>query len=95
MIIVNDDYVIDVNEHCYVAKRDTHQTRIEKSTGKEIQVYNIVGYYGHLEEAIKAIIQHTIQCKLSNDVVDLRKAWQIVKEETRKFDELLKKAAEV
>lgn len=94
MIRVNDDYVIEVDTLCYVANRDTHKTRIDKTTGKEIPVYNLVGYFGTLETAIKGIIHHIIQNKLSVGTHDIKGAIEIIRTEMKQFDELLEKALE-
>lgn len=94
MIRVNDDYVIEVNNYGCTARRDTHKTRISKETGQEVPVYDLVGYYGSLEAAIKGILDHSKQNKLSVGTHSLKEALAICRTETRKFDELLTKALE-
>jgi hypothetical protein len=94
MIRVNDDYVIEVDNYGYTAKRDTHKTRISKETGQEVPVYNLVGYYGSLESAIKGILDHIKQTKLSIGTHSLKEALAICRTETRRFNELLTKALE-
>lgn len=98
MVQVNDDYVIEIDNLNYTAKRDTHRTTIVKDkTGKEEEVplYSTVGYYSDLTGAIKGIIKDMNSRALRDGVHSLEESLAIVVDNNRRFSELLERALEV
>ena len=84
MIRVNEDYVVDVDKLCYAAKIDKH-----KKDKKDNDIYEVVGYYGTLEEALKGIVKFMNRCKLSEGVHTLKEAIQIITESNEYLARLL------
>lgn len=87
MVRVNKTYVIDVDENCYTVKIDKHKT---DKKGKA--VYEVCGYYGSLESALKGVIKSMNSKALSEGVHTLEQAIKIVSANNSKFEDILKKA---
>lgn len=90
MIQVDKNYVIDVDRHCYTVKIDKH--KVDKS-GKP--VFEVWGYYGNLENAIKGVIDAMNTAKLKRGTHTLEEALQIVQKNNDQFTKLLKKAVNI
>jgi hypothetical protein len=99
MIRVNEDYIIEIDNFNYTAKRDTHRTTLvkDKATGNESEVplYNTVGHYSNLTGAIKGIITDMNSRKLRDGMHSLEEAIAIVVENNNRVSELLERALEV
>ena len=94
MIRVDNDFVIEVDNYGFTARRDTHKTRFSKSENKEVPVYTLVGHYGSIASAVSGIVDYKIQTKLMDGVHELKDVVRLIKEEMRYFNELLAKAME-
>ena len=89
MIRVNENYCIDVDDKCYTVKIDKH--KVDK---KGNPVYEIVGYFKNLENAIKGVIDSINKKKLQSDYT-LKEALTIIQESNRKFEELMKEVISI
>lgn len=98
MIIVNNDYVIEVDTLNYTAKRDCHRKTVRKNptTGEEFEVdsYVTVGYFTTLAGALKGIIEDMNKRKLKEGVLELEEALSIVLKNNRDFSALLERVLE-
>lgn len=89
MIRINEDYVIEADRYEYAVKVDKH-----KKDNKENDVYETVGHYSSLENAIKCVLEFMNKRALSEGVHTLEEAITIIKENNRQFTELFEKAME-
>jgi len=94
MIRVNDDYIIEIDNYNFTAKRDLHQARIKKDGSTEDQ-FKTVGYYGDFSSAIRGIIRDMNIRELSDGVKTLEEALGIILKNNIRFEELLTKVLEV
>lgn len=98
MIRVNDDYIIDVDPHNYIVKRDLHKERVtvNDKTGEESRtpVYYTVGYFGDIPSAVRGIIRDMNRLGLSEGIHSLIEAVTIVQENNKKLYDLLDRAFE-
>lgn len=90
MIQVDKNYVIDVDRHCYTVKIDKHK---EDKNGNP--VFEVYGYYGSLENAIKGVIDAMNTAKLKRGTHTLEEALQIVQKNNDQFTKLLKKVVKI
>lgn len=95
MVRLNREYIVEVEPHNYTLKRDMNK-KISKVTklGDEVEedVYNVLGYYGNLQQAIKGAIADMNIRKLSRGEHTLEEAIAIIAKNNEKFDRILKKA---
>jgi hypothetical protein len=89
MVRINENYIIDVDEKCYAVKFDKHKT-----DKKGNAVYDVCGYYGSLESAIKGVIKSMNSKALSEGIHSLEQAIEVVSSNNRCFENMLKKALE-
>ena len=87
MVRVNEQYVIDVDERCYTVKFDKHKT--DKNGNA---VYDVCGYYGTLEGAIKGVIKSMNSKALSEGIHTLEQALNVVMANNKQFEEILERA---
>lgn len=90
MIVVNENYVIDVDRYCYTVKRDLH--KVDKNGEPR---YDIVGYYGTPESAIKGVLSSMNKTRLSEGKHTLEEALNIIQSNQQQFNELLEKVVSV
>lgn len=90
MVRVNEQYVIDVDERNYTVKLDKHKT-----DKKGNPIYDVCGYYGTLETAIKGVIGSMNKSKLSQGTHTLEEAVKIVCENNKQFEEMLERAVHI
>lgn len=98
MIRVNADYVIEVDDLNYTVMRDLHKKtkRTDKDGNKvEVDAYKIIGYYGNLSGAIKCAIEDMNVRELSDGVIELKKAVEIVAGNYKRFSDLIEGIEEV
>lgn len=79
MIRINNDWIIDVDEHNYILKRDMHADRIRKD-GKVEHVYNIKGYFSSPDKALKSFGEEIIRDRLKASEMGLPEAVQAIRE---------------
>lgn len=98
MIRVNDDYIIDVDPHNYIVKRDLHKERVtvNDKTGEETRTpsYYTVGYFGDLPSAVRGIIRDMNRQGLSEGTFSLTEAVKMVQDNNKRFYDLLDRAFE-
>jgi len=99
MIRVNDDYIIDVDPHNYIVKRDLHKVKVtvDDETGEEktrTPQFYTVGYFGDVPSAVKGIIRDMNRLELSEGVHSLTEAVNIVQENNKQLYDLLNRAFE-
>ena len=98
MIRVNDDYIIDVDPHNYIVKRDLHKVRVtlNDKTGEETRspLYYTVGYFGDIPSAVRGIIRDMNKLGLSEGIHTLTEAVKIVQDNNKQFYDLLDRAFE-
>ena len=71
MIRVNDEWVIDVDDHNYVLKKDLH--RLEKSRDKKTMVpaYKTVGYFSSPARALDRLGEEILRDRLREPIQGL------------------------
>lgn len=89
MVEVIGDYFIDNNDNCYTAKLDKHKVTVDKKTGSEIPVYEIVGYYSTFLNAVNGIREHMIANKLAKKTHSLKEAIAELKQINKEFKKIL------
>lgn len=87
MIVLIHDFVVDVSQNVYTLMRDKH-----KKDKNGNPVYEVFGYYGKLESAIKAAREQRVKECICDDVVSLAQAIDIIKRVNNEFCDLLKGA---
>lgn len=88
MILIDDDFVIDVDINQYIVKFDRHKTKTNKS-GEEIKVFDTLGYYSRLDKAIRGVIDFKVKKMLSEGEKSLEEALLIIEMVTDQIDEKL------
>lgn len=84
MIRVNENYCIDVDEKCYTVKIDKHKT-----DKKGNPVYETVGYFSCLENAIRGVLVSMNKKQLKDGEHSLKEALKLMQESNRKVYDLL------
>lgn len=90
MIRVNDNYVVLVDTLSYKACVDTHRV-----TKKGKPVYNTIGYYSNLKQALLGIVEDMNAKALSDGVHTLVEAIEIIKANNKIYDDMLKSVCNV
>lgn len=91
MIGVTNGYCIDVSsDGCYTVMKFAGTTA-DKETGMEKPVYRPQGYFGSFENALRYILRAMTAERLRDGYKELNEALKIIKQENKKFSELLKK----
>lgn len=85
MIVLIHDFVVDVSQNVYTLMRDKH-----KKDKKGNHLYDILGYYGKLESAIKAARERLVKERMCDGVFSLTQAIEIIKQVNNEFCDLLK-----
>ena len=93
MIRINDDWVIDVDEHNYILKRDLHKISPKKQkngTYKDTNVFDIVGYHPTMSKALDRLGEEIIRGRLKGAEMGLNEAVQAIRKCTAEWRELVK-----
>lgn len=85
MIELLDNYVLDVDDHCYTLKQDTGKTR---KTGEKI--YRILGYFGNVTGALNALAKELAREKHKQGSHSLNEAINAIKEANARVENLIK-----
>ena len=88
MVRINDDWVVDVDEYCYMLKRDLHRDTVRK-TGEVEHRYKIVGYYQTLDKALIALGEQMNKETLSEGLHSLPQAVTAIAENRMRWEELV------
>lgn len=96
MIRINDDWVIDVDEHNYILKKDMHTERSRKDGSTE-HVYSTKGYFPSPDKALKSFGEEIIRDRLKASEMGLPEAVQAIRESigewTRTVDRIMKRSS--
>jgi len=84
LITLINDYVIDVSDMSYTVEIDLH-----KKNKQDVNMYNVIGYYGSLVGAIKASCESMCKQDLSECTYTLTDAINIIQKNTEVFSKLL------
>lgn len=93
MIRVNDDWIIDVDDHNYILKRDRHRTYQQKQkegTYKEVPAYETVSYHPTALRALERLGEEIIREKLKGPEMCLHEAVVAIRECTEEWRELVR-----
>ena len=55
MIRVNDDWVIEVDDHNYTLKKDLHRTELSRDKKKMVPAYAVKSYHPSLRRALERL----------------------------------------
>lgn len=91
MIRINDDWIIDVDEHNYILKRDMHTDRIRKD-GKVEHVYNIKGYFSSPQKALKAFGEEIVRDRLKASEMGLADAVRTIQDTYEEWRRVVEEA---
>ncbi len=94
MIRVNDDWVIDVDDHNYVLKKDLHKTVKSKDGKRMIPAYKTIGYFSSPASAIDRLGEEIIRDKLKEADRTLAEACRAIRECTDEWRELTEQILE-
>lgn len=72
MIVVDENYTIDVSDNEYTAKRIARS--ISKKTGEPTECQTLIGHYARLSEAIRGIYRFEARQQLESDTFTLEEA---------------------
>lgn len=89
MIRINEDWIIDVDDHNYILKRDMHTDRIRKD-GKVEHVYNIKGYFSSPDKALKSFGEEIVRDRLKESEMGLPEAVQAIRESIEGWNRTVK-----
>lgn len=92
MIRINEDYIIDCDEVQYVLKLDRHKTETGKD-GKERPIYDNLGYYSTLENALRGYIGILTRKRHATVEMSVYDALRVIGEEREALERLLKRYA--
>ena len=88
MVILNDDYIVEIDGRNYTLK-SKYQKKTEDDEGSEEFEFGTIGYYGNLKHAIKAAAEDTVRRKLTKEKYGLMEATEIINTTYREFSKLL------
>lgn len=91
MIAVTDGYYIDVSGDGYYTVMKFAGTEPDKEIGMEKPIYHPVDFYSNIESALWNCLEYIKADKLRDGCIDLEKALKIIRQENKKFSDLLKK----
>lgn len=91
MIAVTDGYYIDVSGDGGYKVMKFVGTEADKKIGMEKPIYRPQGYFGSLENALSHCLKLIKAERLRDGCIELEKALKIIRQENKKFFDLLKK----
>ena len=94
MIRVNDDWVIDVDDHNYILKKDLHKTVKSKDGKSMIPAYKTIGYFSSPARALDRLGEEIIRDKLSEPMAGLREVAEAIREARAEWRELVRMVTE-
>ena len=94
MIRVNDDWVIDVDDHNYTLKKDLHKTVKVKNGKTMIPAYKTVGYFSSPAKALDRLGEEIIRDRLSKPLNGLGEVADAIREARAEWRELVKTVTE-
>lgn len=91
MIAVTDGYYIDVSVNGGYKVMKFIGTEPDKKIGMEKPIYRSVNYTTSIEMALWYCLEYIKADKLRDGCIELEKAMKIIRQENKKFSDLLKK----
>ena len=94
MIIINDDWLVDVDDYNYTLKRDTHRTVQRKQRDGSVtsdEVYTTKGHFSSLDKALERLGKEMVRDKLKGADIDLNTAVMTIRRCTDEWNELVSK----
>lgn len=85
MIELLDNYVLDVDDHCYTLKQDTGKT--DKRGNR---VYKTLGYFGDVTGALHALAKELAREKHKQGCTSLNGALNAIRESNTRVENLIK-----
>lgn len=89
MIVVNENYIIEVDQYNYTPKAKV--TRTNKKTGEQYEDLEIIGYYSSLQSALHGIIKYQTANSLANEEMSLESAVRCIQTCHKEFTDLLER----
>ena len=83
MIVINEDWVVDSDEYCYILKEDLHKQ--DKNGNKR---YKVHGYFPGLGAALSALVKQDTRLMMSSGSYSLVQAVAALKKNEQKWEEL-------
>jgi hypothetical protein len=94
MIRINDDWVIDVDEHNYILKKDLHKTELSRDKKKMVPAYAVKSYHPSLLRALERLHEEIIRDRLREPDRCLAEACGAIRECTDEWRELARQILE-
>lgn len=88
MIQLYNDYVILNDDLQWILAKDTGRTDNRK--GKNRPVYDPIGYFGSLRNALDEFRRRNIRTRCKNESLALRDALTVIREEDAKVEEFIR-----
>jgi hypothetical protein len=85
MIIIDENYMIDVDKYNYTLIRDEH--RLDK---RGVKIFKTIGYYPTLESAISACAEQYDRDEFAEHKYTLHEAVELIRLTRDKFKNILK-----
>ena len=89
MIMINEDYSIDIDDSNYMVVSTEQKTRTDK-TGKERLERTVYGYYTSLGNALEAVRELMVKDELKDGCLSLSEAVRAVCRVTKDFEQTIK-----
>ena len=89
MIRVNDDWVIEVDDHNYTLKKDLHRTELSRDKKKMVPAYAVKSYHPSLRRALERLHEEIIRDKLSKPLNGLGEVAEAIREAREEWRELV------
>ena len=94
MIIVNEDWIIEVEPLCYTLKKDLHKTVKAKNGKTMVPVYKTIGYFSSPDKALNRLGDEIIRDKLSKPLRGLGEVAEAIREAREEWKELVRSVTE-
>lgn len=94
MIRINDDWVIDVDDHNYVLKKDLHKTVKAKDGKTMAPAYAVKSYHPSLRRALERLREEIIRDRLKEPDRSLAEACRTIRECTDEWRKLTEQILE-
>ena len=86
MIVINENYYIEVDSLCYVLKRKG--SGLNKK-GEPVKTDRTLGFYGDVQGCIKGAVKDSKLCAFKKESYSLEEAFKKIKEINESFELLL------
>lgn len=86
MIKIGERYIIEAAPECYSVKYLTgNKPKFDKKTGKTSDAYDVIGYFGTIENCIMACSNDAVKRKVMKNDYSLSEAVKMIAETTSEF----------